>query len=340
MAPNQYEEVTPEQIEHFLAHGWVRIPACFTREQAENLTSTIWTRLGYSPTDKATWLREKINMPGHTRWPLQSFAPKAWRAICDLLGGEDRIDPESATWGDGWIINLGKDEYESWPSVNPRELDNWHVDGDFFMHYLDSPEQGLLIIPLFSDIKPNGGGTYIAPDGIPFIAKHLHDHPEGTTPRMLPRGQELTPEFTGTAWWIKRAKEDCKEFAEMTGDCGDVILMHPFMMHSASKNILRLPRIITNPPVSLREPFNYNRTDGSEYSLVERKTLNALGVDSLPDWKITATRDRVIPERLKVQAKMKEDEERRLKGEQVAPTDLGGTAADNHRLPTGISLKA
>jgi len=38
-------------------------------------------------------------------------------------------------------------------------------------------------------------------------------------------------------------------FVELTGDIGDVVLMHPLMLHSASRNNLRIPRIITNPPV-------------------------------------------------------------------------------------------
>jgi hypothetical protein len=52
-------------------------------------------------------------------------------------------------------------------------LDNWHNDGDFFVHFLDSPEQALLVIPLWSDIEHKGGGTAICGDGIKYIAKHL-----------------------------------------------------------------------------------------------------------------------------------------------------------------------
>lgn len=48
-----------------------------------------------------------------------------------------------------------------------------HNDGDFFVHFLDSPEQALLVIPLWSDIVPRGGGTVVCADGIKCIAKHL-----------------------------------------------------------------------------------------------------------------------------------------------------------------------
>ena len=126
---------------------------------------------------------------------------------------------------------------------------------------------------------------------------------------MVPRGEQ--PAHEGLGFYTSLVQH-CSDFHEMTGNVGDVILLHPLMVHSASRNSLRLPRMITNPPVSLKEPFNFDRDDPSEYSLVELKTLQELGKERLRGWKITGTRDAVIPERLKVQNKMKEDELRRL----------------------------
>ena len=73
-------------------------------------------------------------------------------------------------------------------------------------------------------------------------------------------------------------------------------------------------RFITNPPVVLKEPFNFNRENPEEYvsslfvlkemrpvsdqnhqSLIEQKTLQELGVFALPDWKITGARTRFTP---------------------------------------------
>ena len=92
------------------------------------------------------------------------------------VGGADRIkhnaDGSTPTWNDGLIVNLGTDD-RAGKMVKGKELTNWHVDGDFFIHFLDSGEQGLLLIPLFSDILPGGGGTMICPEGIKKIANHL-----------------------------------------------------------------------------------------------------------------------------------------------------------------------
>lgn len=38
------------------------------------------------------------------------------------------------------------------------------------------------------------------------------------------------------------------------------------MVHSASQNSPRISRIISNPPVSLKEPFNFNGENPGEYS--------------------------------------------------------------------------
>lgn len=286
-----------------------RIPNAFTQEKADKVTETVWTRLGMDPNDRSTWTRLRTNMPSHSTFDAADFAPRAWAAICELCGGEDRVDPDSRIWRDSLIVNLGAADHEGKP-VPPQDLPEWHVDGDFFIHYLDSPEQGLLVTPLFTDIVPNGGGTYICPDAIPKIAKHLYDHPEGVSPRMTPRDQEGFKQEKDLRFFCGVAKS-CENFVEATGQVGDVFLMHPLMLHAPSSNALRRVRIITNPPVSLRAPHCFDREDGN-YSPVEQVTLRALGKDRLAGWKIAAPREGVVPERVKNQERMRLEELRRL----------------------------
>jgi hypothetical protein len=172
MASNPQYKLSHEQIDHFMRHGFVRIPQCFTQKKANEWAGDVWKRLGVSPTDKSTWTAEITHMGDTKQEPVRIFAPKAWSAICELLGGEDRIAPESATWDDAFIVNLGSPESEgTWP--NPADLWGWHVDGDFFTHFLDSPEQALLVIPLFTDIRERAGGTMVCSDAMKFIAQHL-----------------------------------------------------------------------------------------------------------------------------------------------------------------------
>ncbi|KAJ7749190.1 hypothetical protein B0H16DRAFT_892215 [Mycena metata] len=314
--------LSAEQKAHFLTHGFIHLHQCFSRESSEAFTAHLWTRLGMSPTDKSTWHTERINMPSHTSVLVSEFAPKAWSAICELVGGADRISDATKVWKDSFIVNLGKEAQDAVPF---RDLDGWHVDGDFFHHFLDSPEQALLVIPIFSDIRPGGGGTAICTDGIGVVARHLYANPKGVTPWMYVRG---TPESTGpdrlsfySSIVQNRELSSDASFHEMTGEVGDVYLLHPLMVHSATKNATRVPRVITNPPVALKEPFIFDRERKGEFSLVEQKTLQELGhPEGLSGWKVECERDGFVPRRIKIQEEMKERERERLErqGIQVA----------------------
>ncbi|KAJ7670637.1 hypothetical protein DFH06DRAFT_139938 [Mycena polygramma] len=308
------------QKAHFLKHGFVHLPQCFSREASAAFTSKLWTRLGMSPDDTTTWHTERTNMPSHTSVLISEFAPKAWSAICELIGGEDRISDETKVWKDSFIVNLGK---EGQGAVGFRELEGWHVDGDFFLHFLDSPEQALLVIPIFSDIGPGGGGTAICTDGIGIVARHLYENPNGVTPWMHVRGTSepgTGPDRLAFFSSIVQSRELASDasFHEMTGQIGDVYLLHPLMVHSASKNVMRTPRVITNPPVTLKAPFRFDRDAGEDYSLVEQKTLRELGFPTgLKGWKIEGEREFIVPRRIRIQAEMKERERERLEKEGV-----------------------
>jgi hypothetical protein len=124
-------------------------------------------------------------------------------------------------------------------------------------------------------------------------------------------------ESEGTTYWNDLAKDTSRtrdeSFFEMTGNIGDVVFMHPLMLHTASKNLLRRVRVITNPPVSLKEPFNFSREKKEDYSLVELKTLRDLGMpDGLEGWKTTAPRKGWISQRVRDWEEMKRREQERL----------------------------
>ena len=287
-----YQALTEEQAQHFLDKGYVVIHDCFSREAAAELTSSVWTRLGYDPDDQSTWAEPSIHMPGHRTLDVSTFAPKAWQAACDLVGGEDRV-AKPYTWGDGFIVNLRMGADEPWAPASPRS-GGWHKDGDFFRHFLDSPEQGLLTLVLWSDVEHQGGATFVAADSVGPVARRLAAHPDG----VLPNG-------------FSDLIDECSEFVEGTGRIGDVFLLHPFILHAKAQNVRRLPRLITNPPIHLTEPMRFDREDPAEHSLVEQSVLRALGVDRY-EFTPTAPRERLVPERVRRQQAMKVAEEARL----------------------------
>jgi hypothetical protein len=104
--------------------------------------------------------------------------------------------------------------------------------------------------------------------------------------------------------------QQCHEFVETTGKLGDVVLLHPYILHTVSQNHRGTARFITNPPITLKEPMNFNRENASEYSLVELSILRGLGVEKL-DYQPTGQRERVVPQRaLKQQQVLQEEKER------------------------------
>lgn len=291
-----YEVLTTDQAEQFIAKGYVKIRGCFSPEAAAEYTSTIWTRLGYDPADPSTWAEPSIHMPSHRTIDIRTFAPKAWAAVCDLLGGAERVKPY--VWNDAFIVNLWQGAQRPWEPASAQSP-GWHKDGDFFRHFLDSPEQGLLTLVLWSDVRHQGGATFVAADSVGPVARFLADHPEGVHPNGFP--------------WDDLIGQ-CGDFVEATGEVGDVYLLHPYILHAKAQNTLRVPRFITNPPAHLIEPMRFDRGDPS---LVEQAVLRGLGVERYA-FSATGPRERLVPERVALQRDRKRAERARLSAAESA----------------------
>lgn len=289
-----FDVISKAQVEHFLDRGYVVIENCFDRQLAEEWITFAYERLGCDPVEPSTWPEPRVHTPSMNEVDVRDFAPRAYGAICDLMGGEDRVK-QPVRWRDGFIINFNIGQGEEWEPPSAA-VTGWHKDGDWFRHFLDSPEQGLLTVVIWQDIEPRSGGTFVATDSIGPIARYLMEHPQGLVPREAQFGLQI---------------DQCKAFGELTGKAGDVVLIHPYTLHSASRNPSGIPRFITNPAISFNEPMCFHRDDPDDYSLVELAVFRALGIDHL-DFKPTAPRERIVPERVARQARMLEDQKARL----------------------------
>jgi len=252
--------LTPQQREQFLAEGHIVIKGAFPREASLQWVREECARTGYDVDDPLSWRKgyERMELSRHE--PLADYAPAAWQASCDLMGGEERVKNQPSISLFAMNFKQGADTPYKPPSA---ESSGWHKDGWHFLHFLDSPEQGLLGIPLFTDVFPQGGATFLAVDSVPVIARYLAAHPEGVGP----------DDFD-----TKTLLAECHDFREATGEAGDVYLLHPYMLHAVGQNVLQRPRAITNLCYELREPMTLNRPDG-DYSPVEAAVLRGLGVD-------------------------------------------------------------
>ena len=283
----QYTILSDEQAQSFLDKGYLIVKDCLDLTIAQQWIDQAYLRLGYDPHSPSSWEKDIVWMDHQNKLPISDVAPKAWAAILDVVGGQERLETQvmgkpkthfssinSFVWSDAFIVNFHRGAGEPWQPPSAK-VTGWHKDGSYFRHFLDSREQALLTVVLWSDMRHQGGGTFVAPDSVRVVARYLLEHPEGVAPGDF-NYQALI--------------QQCSQFEELTGKAGDFVILHPFMLHASSQNVLGVPRFMTNPPVVLKEPLNLNRARPEEFSLLERATLHYLGVERL-DFQPTAPRE-------------------------------------------------
>ena len=275
------------QVRSFLDKGYLIVEDCLDLNIAAGWIDQAYARLGYDPHTPSTWEKDIVWMDHQNKLPIREIAPKAWQAILDVVGGEARLETQvmgkpkthfssinSFVWSDAFIVNFHRGADRPWQPPS-AQVTGWHKDGSYFRHFLDSREQALLTVVLWSDMHHQGGGTFVAPDSVRVVARYLLEHPEGVPPGDF--------DFQGMI-------QQCSQFEELTGKAGDFIILHPCMLHASSQNVLGVPRFMTNPPVVLKEPMNLNREHVEDFSLLEQATLHYLGLERL-DFQPTAPRE-------------------------------------------------
>jgi len=269
---NANASLTQADIDRFIHEGYVKVPHALTPELAERCARNCLALAGIDENDPATLPELEMGRVSFERGPnnpdvvwydMAEHAPRLWQACCELMGGPERVK-QPTYFRDGGIIRL-HDPNLSWQPPSP-DAPGWHVDGgSWFTHYLDSPQQGLLLIILYRDCLPKGGGTFFATDSPAEISRFYAENPVG----RMPTNDEM-----------RAMLERCSGFAEITGQAGDAFLLHPFMLHTGSVNTRPgHPRIMENAAVSFREPMCFDREDPADYSVVERSILHHLGVE-------------------------------------------------------------
>lgn len=254
-----------QQLAFFREHLYLALDDAFPRELAEHWTRTALGRVGVDPDDRATWPTSfgPIKTDDATGFSadLRHFSPRAWRAVCELVGGEERIDGPIAV-NDKLILNTGHHADQPWRDPGSVS-EGWHVDGDH-NQFIDQPERGLMLLYLFTDVHERGGSTWIAPGATRSVLRTLLDHPQGLSARVL------------NGCFDHRAT--CDRFLPANGPAGRIWLLHPCMLHTVGPNPLRRLRAIRNGVVPLREPMRFDPAI-RPLSVVERITVDLLGDD-------------------------------------------------------------
>lgn len=290
---NSLEFLTADHAHDFLENGFVVVKNAFPQTVADQICDNAWNELndefGIIAGERNTWRKHPhgyIRTNGQKlRFRLDDEAPDASLAQCDVLGGRNRLpfNGSRLMFGGGIIANFGVESQEAWKPPSPQQ-GGWHKDGWHFRHFLDSPEQGLLTVPIYTEILPQSGGTFLARDSIAHVARLLAEFPAGFHADSV----------QGAGYLIPYLIEQCNDFVELTGEPGDLALLHPYMLHRRAVNPTDRPRFIANLAIVLEEPMCFQRDRDDSYSLVELAVLAALEKSSI-DYEPTNPREAFVP---------------------------------------------
>jgi len=248
--------LSQEEIRHFIENGYLLAREVFSRELAEKINLMVWEKLDEKPGDPSSWKKPLV-------WLKEIFKNE----IVDQIHTKRYYDTIDNLCGEGrWFAHTGAGV---WPILFPGFSKSWqvpeenlHVEGNWFHHHLNSSEQGLVGIQLFTDIESGGGGTGI------FVGSHHY------TAHIL---AESEPDGLDEHELCKRVIPATKHLPliEVTGKAGDIIFLHPFTLHGSSTNLSKRVRIAANKCISLHQPLDFERID-EDYSPVEIAIINVL----------------------------------------------------------------
>ncbi len=162
-----------EQIQDFGERGFTILRDGFTRSDAASARAQLWQHIDADPNDPGTW-REPVAHIEATFGDgpfARVYTPRVRVAIDQLLGARrwrftDRVGDRPEV---GWFA-VAFPGFDKAPYQMPA-LHEWHLDID----NLGQPEsrvrlnlghqfprpQALVVMPLFSDVVPRGGGTVV-----------------------------------------------------------------------------------------------------------------------------------------------------------------------------------
>jgi len=231
------------EIDSFTADGYVAVRGAVPADVLRRCQDEIWSALGEHGVrrdDPSTWREPvvRIGCPDSEAFAAAGSQPVLWEAFDQLIG-------EGRWWrrrGVGGSIPV------RFPSQADPGDAGWHIEGsfevggDWWVNYR-SRARGLLALYLFSDVDAASAPTRVRPGSHRDAARVLA--PAGDEGMPFPRAAQLA------------ARASAARPTELaTGQAGDVIVCHPFLVHAASwPHTGRHPRIMAQPGVALHDAF-------------------------------------------------------------------------------------
>ena len=272
IAPSTAATLSVEEVAHLATHGYVHLRGAIPTADATKMCDRIWAALEIGQVDRrdpSTWLtvdRHSLAQAGERGDYDAYMSPTVIGVVNQMLGpgaqGAHRWPlpmvtfPRQGADPEGWAV----------PATG------WHLDGSPRM---GPAESWLRTFALLAPHHPGGGGTvFIA--GSHRLVDAMSDHlsaPRRATPSSVARARlaRMHPWFgqlfNGQA--VDNRTQHLMtdgavvdgvhvQVVEFTGDAGDLLVVHPWILHAASPNHRETPRLMLmmafaragEPPVS------------------------------------------------------------------------------------------
>ena len=245
-------------LDHFASRGFLRFPGALDpaltarwrdaalprlRDAPEQIKDTVPTgpvgALGtLDPGDPRTWRWRRATLRGVDRARLEDVAPAVHAALNHLVA-PGRLATSHIT--DYLIVSFPQRGLRRWLLARRPRRGAWHLDDPAERMTLRGWSNAALLVILFTDLAPGGGGPLLACDSPPRVAAALDGGPVDFAARA--RSRQIVSE--------------CRDFVEVTGRAGDVFLLHPFVLHSPAPNRSRVARILANPMLRVVDPLDF-----------------------------------------------------------------------------------
>ena len=235
------EILTPALAEEYAREGVVRLPGAIPANDVKAMAAALWRKLEARP-GRAARPSQLSSKAGE----FDAMASPMVRALLDEVLGDWE---EPARWGVPLVaFRTGERRWDV-----PHQ--HWHLDLGIRP---DEDRRLARVFAILEPSRPGGGGTgYVAGSHRLFEALARQQGRKLPSAKAKALLAERAPWFAALSSplagedRVRRFMEDGAEVdgvhvrvCEMLGEPGDVILMHPMMLHAPMPNVLATPRMM------------------------------------------------------------------------------------------------
>lgn len=247
----------------FALHGVLRVQHAFSAARAAAMRDALWRafaeRYGIDRDDPSSW--RTLRPSGlQALTQLDEFAFPTTDPLCaavDGLLGEGQWRPPTH-WGAPLV---------TFPTPPPwtTPTDAWHLDFPARDHAAAVP--GLRVLGFANDVGRHGGGTLAVAGSHRLVERYAaHAAPDATRSKDVRRALAAQHEWLRLLWQrdvasrVEQLERGARidgidvRMIELTGAAGDVVLMHPWTLHTAAPNCATMPRLMVSQ-VIVRDSF-------------------------------------------------------------------------------------